>query len=65
MRKKHHTLSVAAIVIAIAVCIGSVSEAREFRTYPKTTIRVLKPGARISSGEPDSGGGRSPSETVS
>ena len=60
MRKKHHTLSVAAIVIALAVCIGSVSEAGMFRTsYPKTAIRVLKPGARISSGEPDTGGGRS------
>jgi hypothetical protein len=59
MRKKHHTLLAAVIVIAIAVCIGSASEARVFRSQPTSTLRVLKPGARITSGEPDAGGGRS------
>ena len=59
MRKNHHSVFLAAaIVIALAACIGSTSEARALRPSSASTIRVLKPGAGINSGEPDDGGGR-------
>ena len=58
MLKKHHILLVVAVVIAAATCLASMSEARGFRTYSTSTIRVLKPGARPYAGEPDDGNGK-------
>ena len=57
MRKNHHNiLLAAAIALTLVAWMASASEARLIRSLPTSTTRVLKPGARTYSGEPDGGG---------
>ena len=58
MRKKHHKL-LAAVIVMVAIAAGtvSISEAGGIRWFSTSTNRVYKPGAKTASGEPDDGGG--------